>query len=231
MNVFQLHEQLRRELLRRIQHGTLTGTLLARQTGLKPAHISNFLHGKRRLSLEALDRILAAQDLQIENLLPQTHSRDVPSTAECIPLVAQSTAIHEAKLRSSSILEQIQLPSGFLQHLTARRSPDRRAWDRFAAIRVDYSQAEPMMPVIRPHTVLVLDRHYTSLTPYRPPLPNIYAIHTLSKLIIRYAELHGSQIVLRPEKLEHPIQLLDLKPKDLPSRFIIGRVCGALFEL
>src|SRR5579885_549738 len=113
MNVSQFHEQLRRELLRRIQRGTLSGTLLARQTGLNPAHISNFLHGKRRLSLTALDQILTALDQKIENLLPHARSRDSSSAPDRIPLVAQSIAIHEEKIRSSSILELIQLPSGW----------------------------------------------------------------------------------------------------------------------
>src|SRR5579885_549739 len=95
MNVSQFHEQLRRELLRRIQRGTLSGTLLARQTGLNPAHISNFLHGKRRLSLTALDQILTALDLKIENLLPHARSRDSSSAPDRIPLVAQSIAIQK----------------------------------------------------------------------------------------------------------------------------------------
>jgi transcriptional regulator with XRE-family HTH domain len=231
MNASQLHEQLRRELLRRIRRGTLTGTLLARQTGINPSHISNFLHGKRHLSLAALDRILAAQNLHIENLLPHVRSPKTPSPSDRIPLLAQSAAIHEANIHPSSILELIQLPSGFLDHLTIRRSPDRRAWDRFIAIRADYSQAEPMLPIIHPHAILVLDRHYTSLTPYRPPLPNIYAVQYGTKILFRYASLHGNHIVLRPARLEFPIDLIELKPKELSTKFIIGRVCAAIFEV
>ncbi|MCL6463287.1 MAG: helix-turn-helix domain-containing protein [Acidobacterium ailaaui] len=231
MNVSQLHEQLRRELLRRIQRGTLTGTLLARQTGLNPAHISNFLHGKRQLSLAALDRVLAAQDLHIENFVHRTPVREPAASLDRVPLVAQATAIHQSRIHSSSILELIQLPSGFLHHLVSRRSPDRRSWDRFLAIRVEYSQARPMMPVIFPHAILVLDRHYTSLTPWRPPLPNIYAVHSGAGVLIRYVSLQGSHLVLRPAKLEYSVELLELRPKELPSKFIIGRVCAVLGQM
>ena len=72
MNFTQMHERLRLELLRRIQRGTLSVSLLARQTGFGQPHLSNFLHSRRQLSLEAMDRILAAQHLTAADLLPGT---------------------------------------------------------------------------------------------------------------------------------------------------------------
>ena len=65
-----MHERLRLELLRRVQRGTVSVSLLGRQTGFGQAHLSNFLHSRRQLSLEAMDRILAAQHLTIADLLP-----------------------------------------------------------------------------------------------------------------------------------------------------------------
>ena len=73
MNFTQMHERLRLELLRRIQRGTVSVSLLARQTGFGQAHLSNFLHSRRQLSLEAMDRILAAQHLTAADLLPAMH--------------------------------------------------------------------------------------------------------------------------------------------------------------
>ncbi len=70
MNFQYLHELLRLELLRRIEQGSLTGTKLAQQAGFQQAHISNFLNKKRSLSLEGLDRVLAAQNLTVDQLLP-----------------------------------------------------------------------------------------------------------------------------------------------------------------
>ena len=58
MIFLELHERLRLEVWRRIDRGVLSRALLARQTGLAQAHISNFLHRRRRLSLPALDRLL-----------------------------------------------------------------------------------------------------------------------------------------------------------------------------
>jgi hypothetical protein len=69
MNFTQMHGRLRLELLRRIQRGTLSVSLLARQTGFGQAHLSNFLHSRRHLSLEALDRILASRRLSATDLV------------------------------------------------------------------------------------------------------------------------------------------------------------------
>src|SRR6202048_2371200 len=73
MNFTQMHERLRLELLRRIERGTLSVSLLARQTGFGQSHLSNFLRSRRQLSLEALDHVLAAQHLTAADLLPTLH--------------------------------------------------------------------------------------------------------------------------------------------------------------
>jgi hypothetical protein len=237
MNFSQLHEQLRLELLRRIERGVLSGTLLARQTGLKSAHISNFLHSKRRLSLDALDRVLSAQSITIDELLPPSPRRNIRSREENtaqsnrIALVSQPAAMYEAQIRQSSILELIPIPPGYLDHLRTRRSQDRRSWDRFVAVRVSYAQAETMAPAIAPHAILVIDRHYNSMVSCHPPAPNIYAIQLGGALIFRYATLQGNNIILRPYKIEHPVDLIELKPEESPGSLIVGRVCVSLSEV
>ena len=237
MNFLQLHEQLRLELLRRIERGVLSGTLLARQTGLKPAHISNFLRCKRRLSLDALDSVLSAQSITLRELLEQASDRRTQSSksntvsTNQIALVSQSVAMFEAHVRMSSVLELIQLPPGYLDHLRARRSSDRRVWDRFVAVRASYIQAEEMAPAIAPHAILIIDRHYNSLDPYRPPMPSIYAIQYESALLFRYATRQGRNIILRAQKLEHPIELIETKPDESPGSFVVGRVCVGISEV
>ena len=64
-----LQDNLRNALWERIDEGDLTGLRLAQQTGFKQAHISNFLNRKRALSLEGLDRVLASQNLTIDQLV------------------------------------------------------------------------------------------------------------------------------------------------------------------
>jgi len=78
MNFTQLQERVRFELLRRIERGTLSVSLLARQSGLGQSHVSNFLHARRGLSLEALDKILAAQRLTVVDLMPAPREKRGP---------------------------------------------------------------------------------------------------------------------------------------------------------
>jgi hypothetical protein len=59
-----LQENLRKALWERIGEGELTGLRLARETGFKQAHISNFLNRKRGLSVEGMDKVLNVQHLR-----------------------------------------------------------------------------------------------------------------------------------------------------------------------
>jgi transcriptional regulator with XRE-family HTH domain len=70
MQFRDLHEALRLEIIRRLDLGQLTGSELARRTGFRQAHISNFLHSKRSLSLTGLDRVLVAINLTVDDVLP-----------------------------------------------------------------------------------------------------------------------------------------------------------------
>jgi hypothetical protein len=42
--------------------------LLSAKTGLSQPHLSLFLHGHKRLSIDAMDKVLVAQDLAVEVL-------------------------------------------------------------------------------------------------------------------------------------------------------------------
>src|ERR1700730_9411912 len=89
MRFRDLHEALRLEVLRRLDLGLLTGSELARLTGFRQAHISNFLHAKRSLSLTGLDRVLVAINLTVDDVLPTHQSTELPtiraSASESLP--------------------------------------------------------------------------------------------------------------------------------------------------
>jgi transcriptional regulator with XRE-family HTH domain len=241
MNAAQLHERLRIEIARRIDRGLITGTLLARQTGLKPSHISNFLHRKRRLSFAALDRILAAQALSIEDLLPQSWASNAAapnvlgslheSKLDSVPLVSQAAAIQAPGISAKATIELIRLPAGILEQLRPRRAVIRPNWQRFVAVRVSATQAVPMSPVLTSNAIVVLDRHYNSLAAYLPPKPSVYAINFSNELSFRYVSFEADHLILRPHALEHPVELLSLGTAESPSSYIVGRVCLCISEL
>ncbi len=81
MNFTQMHERLRLELLRRIERGTSSVSLLARQTGFGKSHLSNFLHSRRQLSLQGLDRILTTQHMACGDLLQLGANSDAGGAA------------------------------------------------------------------------------------------------------------------------------------------------------
>ena len=241
MNFFELHERLRLITSNRVSQGVSSRSLLARQTGLAQAHISNFLNKRRRLSLRALDRVLTAQALRVEDLSvldlsildlsdsspPAASRRD---TVDTIPLVAQSVAMNAPIITRRSVLDNLQVPMGCLEGLPLRRSASRRNWDRFVAVRVAPAQAAAMSPLLRPGSVAVIDRHYNSLANCRPPQPNLYAVRIRSQMFFRYVALESSRLVLRPHALESPVELLELGPQESPGDLIVGRVCLCLAE-
>jgi hypothetical protein len=234
MNFIQMHERLRLELLRRIQRGSLSVSLLARQTGFGQAHLSNFLRSRRQLSLGAMDRILAAQHLAAADLLPAASHQSLlpqPELDSAIPLVSHAVALFEPLIRPSAIQSHVHLPPNALHAVHARATNSRRAWQRFVAVRVTTADALPMEPLVMPDAIALIDRHYNSPLPYRPNRPNLYAVRNLSRLVFRYVEVHGSQLILRPHNNAFPLELLVADPGETANDLLTGRIVLLLNEL
>jgi len=234
MNFQDLHELLRQELLRRIEQGSLTGSLLARQTGFQQAHVSNFLNRKRALSLEGLDRVLASQGLTVEQVLPlelnSVAAKLAGDTVEVVPVVSASAAMDEARIPASAVIETLQVSATRLRDNRARPTRKNAKWQRFVAIRADSQQAAAMEPLLQPGALVVLDRHYNSLAPYRAHQPTLYAVRSGNTLLIRFVEFDEGSLILRPRSLAFPIQLLALSPRESPADRILGRVCMVFSE-
>ena len=233
MNFTQIHERLRLELLRRIQRGTVSVSLLARQTGLGQSHLSNFLHSRRQLSLEALDRVLA-QHLAAADLLPASHQAlPLPMDGETsvVPIVSHGVALYEPIIRPSAVQAMLYLPGGALKAIRARASNQRRAWQRFVAVRIPAADALPMEPLVLPEAVALLDRHYNLLMPYRPNRPNLYAVRHGAHLSLRYVDFLSNRLVLRPHNIAFPVELIEVERDESPSDLLVGRVALILNEL
>jgi hypothetical protein len=234
MNFTQMHERLRLELLRRIQRGTLSVSLLGRQTGFGQSHLSNFLHSRRQLSLEAMDRILAAQRLTAADLLPtaqRTNEWPEGKDGSAVPVVSHSAALFERVIRPSAIQSMLHLPETALQSVRARASNSRRTWQRFVAVRVAQADALPMEPLVLPEAIALIDRHYNSLVAYRPNRPNVYAVRQGSHLALRYVDFLSNRLVLRPHSIVFPVELVEVPPGESPNDLLAGRIALVLNEL
>jgi transcriptional regulator with XRE-family HTH domain len=236
MKFHELHERLRLETWRRIDLGSESSALLARQTGLAQAHISNFLHRRRRLSLTALDRILQAQALSVEDLVASEDSAFPPPEGnqqedmDLVPIVSQSVAMTAPAISARAITDRLGVPGEWLTAFPVRRAITRRNWERFVAVRVTAAQAVSMEPMLRVGSVAVLDRHYTSLAPCRPPRPNVYGVRVGGKMAFRHVSFESSRLVLRPRSLEYPVEVVELGEQESPSDLLVGRVCLCLSE-
>jgi DNA-binding transcriptional ArsR family regulator len=231
MNFSQLQERVRLELLRRIERRTLSVSMLARQTEMGQPHISNFLRKQRGLSVGALDKIMAAQHMEVADLLPARreggwgelltgqHGEMVE-----VPLVSFEVAAAEAFIGTSKVQSMQPLPASELKHLVARCSPARRQWDRFVAVRMGPEDAAPMTPVVRAQALLVLDRHYNSLVAYHADRMNLYAVRRGARLAIRYADLQSDRVVLWGQDPGFPAEVLEAEPGEGVREMLIGRV-------
>jgi len=237
MNFQDLHELLRVELVRRIERGTLTGSRLAHQAGFQQAHISNFLNRKRALSLEGLDRVLAAQHITIDQLLPVDLAASTapaqPSSdpTESVPVVSASVAMDDVHISPSAVIETIQVSASRLGDNRARPSARHVHWQRFVAIRADAQQAAAMDPVLSPGAIAVIDRHYNSLAPYRAHQPTLYAVRCGAALLARFVDFDEGRLILRPWSRSFPVQLVPLAAHESPGDYLVGRVCLIFSEL
>ncbi|MGO9324362.1 MAG: hypothetical protein ACLP07_07365 [Terracidiphilus sp.] len=229
-----MHERLRLELLRRIQRGTVSVSLLGRQTGFGQAHLSNFLRRRRQLSLEAMDRILTAQHLTIADLLPSAQQLEPEPRGDgvcAVPVVSHAVALFEPVIRPSAIQSLLYLPAVAVESVHSHASVTRRAWERFVAVRVPAVDAPAMDPLLLSEAITLIDRHYNSLLAYRPDRANLYAVRDGAHLKFRYADFLASRLVLRPHNLAFPVDLIDVESGESPNELLVGRIALILNEL
>jgi len=239
MNFSQLHERLRIEVLRRIDGGSLTAALLAHRTGFAPAHISNFLNRKRRLSLDALDKVLQSESITIADLFPEKGSPPVGSGRsakaamhyDSVPLVDQSIAALSVRVHSHSILEVVKTRSGLLSNLRDKCSAQRRKWDRFVAVQITDEESDAMQPRLLSSSILLIDRHYNSAVGYSPGRRTIYAVRHGNRLRFRYVAVIGRHLVLSAHNPSHVPELLPLSEGQTSADLIVGRVFHAIVDL
>lgn len=227
-----LQDNLRKILWDRIDAGELTGLRLAQQTGFKQAHISNFLNRKRGLSLEGMDKVLQVQHLSVLDLLDPAEINKrasiLPPSADefdNVVLTDPSTAATHPLIPSMHVKEILRFPKSFLQKLRADPLPGRSSWQRFVLIRLDPREASFMSPRLTPGATLLIDRHYTSLRPFRKNELNMYAVLKNDTCAVRYAEVAGNQLVLRPHNQSSPIETIPIADGKSAADYLVGRIC------
>jgi hypothetical protein len=98
------------------------------------------------------------------------------------------------------------------------------------AVRVDGMQAAAMEPILRQHFIVVIDRHYNSLAPYRSQPPTVYAVRGSDALHLCFLEFEADRLIVRPRNQQIPVLLIALGANEQPADRIVGRVCYVLSE-
>ena len=227
-----LQENLRKTLWHRIEEEGLTGLRLAEQTGFKQAHISNFLNRKRGLSLEGMDKVLRVQHLSVLDLLDPN---EVNKGASILPpsedefqnvlLVDGAIAAAEPLIMSMNVKEILKFKKSFLASLRAETEGRRDDWERFVVIQVDGRDGMSMYPRLLPGATVLIDRHYNSLKPYRKGESNMYAVSKDGTSTVKYVEVAGNNLVLRPHNQAYPVEIMPIEADKNASSYLVGRVC------
>jgi hypothetical protein len=237
MKFRSLQENLRKTLWERIETGNLTGLKLAAQTGFKQAHISNFLNRKRGLSLEGMDKVLAVQHLSVLDLLDAAEINKRASILppsndefENIVLVDPPVAAQQPLLTNETVEDILKFKKSFLRRLRPQPEGTRHDWQRFVLIRVDAYEGNCMSPRLQPGAIVLIDRHYNSLTPYRKNELTMYAVRKNDTCAIRYVELLGQQLILRPENPRSRVDVVPIEEGKSAHDYIVGRICHISIE-
>jgi hypothetical protein len=227
-----LQENLRKTLWHRIDGGELTGLRLAKQTGFKQAHISNFLNRKRGLSLEGMDKVLNVQRLSVLDLLDPN---EVNKRASILPpsddefenvlVVEAATAASDPLLMSMNVKDILKFKKSFLRRLRPEIEGQRSKWERFVVLKVDSRDGMSMYPRLLPGATVLIDRHYNSLKPYRKTESNMYAVKQNDACTVKYVEVAGRNLVLRPHNQAYPVEVVAMEEGTNPGDYLIGRVC------
>ena len=232
-----LQENLRKAMWKRIEADELTGAALARQTGFEQAHISNFLNRKRSLSMEGLDKVLTVQHLSVLDLLDPA---EVNKRASILPpsedefenvlLVEGPVAAGQPMVINEAVQDMLKFKKSFLQKLRAEPETVRDDWRRFVLVKVDARDGMSMYPRLLPGATVLVDRHYNSLKPYRKGEQNMYAVKKEGGCTVKYLELAGNHLVLRPHNQAYPVDVLAIEEGKTFADYIVGRVCHVAIE-
>ncbi len=234
MTLQDLQEQLRVHIRARIGRGELTGVGLARAADFPQGHLSNFLNARRGLSLESMDRLLDTLGIGILDLLEtkeiQEHA-ELPrkESVERIALVSPENAAL-ARFSSEQILETRSFNKSFLRRLKAADAEDRRDWLRFVVIRLEL-KGVPLIVYRAARVTLLIDRHYSSLDPYRRFQPNVYVVTFGGRCSMGYVSVFDDYLLVRSRDSQAQVEMLRIERGRSYSDYIVGRVCHVGLEV
>jgi transcriptional regulator with XRE-family HTH domain len=235
MLISDLQKRLRSLMRQRIASGKMSGAELARRAGFQQAHVSNFLNSRRGLSVAAMDSVMQVMHLQVRDLMPEARVKRIEAAGERagafvqLPVIAPR-ALFKPSYEPGEALEFFSFPRNLLRRIRSGMAGNRLHWQRFVLLKADREAGLAMRPRLSQGAVLLVDRHYNSLRSYRRNEPNLYVVKSGTEIQVRYAELQGNQLTLRPENQESALGCIRLGKGESYGDYIVGRVAHISME-
>jgi transcriptional regulator with XRE-family HTH domain len=237
MRLLDLQDRLRAHIRARIERREWTGVSLSRQAGLQQGHLSNFLNERRGLSLESMDRLLEALQIGVLDLADADEiERRMPrppagAGLESVAIVSVEHAARLPRFTPQQVGGTVSFRKAFLRRLRPHDVCHRADWLRFVSVKLDRDMVRAMFARSATGATLLVDRHYTSLDPYRRQQPNLYAVRLRSRCVVGYVSQVGDHLLLRPRNPELPVELARINRTRSYSDYVVGRVCHVALEV
>jgi phage repressor protein C with HTH and peptisase S24 domain len=139
-------------------------------------------------------------------------------------------AAGEPLVTNENVQEILKFKKAFLKKLRTEMASPRDDWRRFVLVKVDQRDGMSMYPRLLPGSMVLIDRHYNALTPYRKGEPNMYAVKKEGGCTIKYVELANDTLVLRPHNQSHPVDVIRVEEGTTFADHIVGRVAHVSIE-
>src|SRR5215813_10651473 len=182
-------------------------------------------HGLQVQHLSVLDLLDPVEVNKRASILPPSADE-----FENVVLADSPIAATQPFIVSMHVKEIVKFKKSFLHRIKAEAHGDRSGWQRFVLIKLDGREALAMHPRLTPGATLLIDRHYTSLKPYRKGESNMYAVLKNDTCAVRYVEVAGNELILRPHNYSIPLEMISIEESKNASDYVIGRVCQVGLE-
>lgn len=211
----ELLGELRSELNLQIAENKFSGTDLARRTGITQAHVSNFLRGRRGLSVELFDRILSSLNISILDLLlrkDKGHDAISRLAFSSIPLIPigklPAFDPHRNKYSSIFVLKTL------LSQIEPNFDPKSSRVRDFVGVITDAKSVEGMAPLIKSNHTLIIDMADKLISP-----GELHVVRYNNQTLVRFLESNGKIVAIRAVEIDHSLALVPTQEVK-----ILGRV-------
>jgi phage repressor protein C with HTH and peptisase S24 domain len=184
-----------------------------------------------------MDNVMAVLHISVLDLLDPNEINkraSIPPPSEDafenVLLVEGAIAAGEPLVTSENVRDILKFKKSFLKRLRPEVQTARDDWQRFVLVKVDARDGMSMYPRLLPGATVLIDRHYNSLRPYHKNEQNMYAVRKEGGATVKYVELTGNNLILRPHNQAYPVDVIPVENGKTFADYIVGRVCHVAIE-